>query len=429
LLDMLRVFSGFPTALCFLFMVILCAYQGGRIALAGFLYARAERRGWPPGIVFGLAFVASELLYPLLFPWYFGASVHNAPVFMQVGDLGGPYAIAAVLLGSNVAIAEIVEARMRSRAPSPRVLAIGFALPVLGLLYGLVRMSMVESAMAAAPVVKVGIAQGNQPLLGRTRALPVHLELTEQLRAQGAELVVWSEGAVPGLYPETAKLDLLRTRVTSKLHVPAIVGAALSRREEGRSKYFNTALLTDETGAVIGRYDKTYLLAFGEYLPLGERFPILYKWSPNSGKFVPGSKLDPVKLGDHVITTMICYEDILPEFVNSLVRAGDPELLVNLTNDAWFGDTSEPWEHLALAKLRAVEHRRYLVRATNSGVSAIVDAVGHVVKHGDTFREETIVGDARYMRSKTLFEITGDAPVWIATILVIAMGFRARKPA
>src|SRR6185436_15093110 len=91
LLEMLKVFSGFPLPLCFVFMAILCAYQGGRIALCGFAYGRAEARGWPAPVVFALAFVASELVYPLLFPWYFGASVHNARLFLQVADLGGPY--------------------------------------------------------------------------------------------------------------------------------------------------------------------------------------------------------------------------------------------------------------------------------------------------------------------------------------------------
>ena len=94
----------------------------------------------------------------------------------------------------------------------------------------------------------------------------------------------------------------------------------------------------------------------------------------------------------HPVSVLICYEDILPRFTNDAVRHADPELLVNMTNDAWFGDTSEPWEHLALAQLRAVEHRRYLVRGTNSGVSAVVDPVGRVVAHSGTFRQEAISG-------------------------------------
>ncbi len=151
---------------------------------------------------------------------------------------------------------------------------------------------------------------------------------------------------------------------------------------------FNSAIAgggSSTEGEIEGRYDKEYLLTFGEYLPFGETFTILYKWSPNSGHFSPGKSLDPLVLDvhgeKHLVTALICYEDILPRFTNDAVRHGDPDLLVNITNDAWFGDTAEPWEHLALAQLRAVEHRRYFVRGTNSGVSAVIDPVGRVVAH------------------------------------------------
>ena len=120
-----------------------------------------------------------------------------------------------------------------------------------------------------------------------------------------------------------------------------------------KGTYFNTALLADEKGEILGRYDKQFLLAFGEYLPFGETFPVLYDWSPNSGRFTPGTSIEPLVLGEHRISALICYEDILPSFVNKIVAHADPDLLVNLTNDAWFGDSTEPWIHFALAKMRA----------------------------------------------------------------------------
>jgi apolipoprotein N-acyltransferase len=198
---------------------------------------------------------------------------------------------------------------------------------------------------------------------------------------------------------------------------------------------YNSALATNGKGEVTSRYDKEYLLAFGEYLPFGDTFPILYDWSPNSGKFSSGTSLEPLLIEDkagqtHKVTTLICYEDILPGFTNAAVRAsgGESELLVNMTNDAWFGDSSEPWEHLALAQLRAIEHRRYLVRSTNSGVSAIVDPVGRVMSHTGTFRQETLREKIHWMRGHTtLYEVLGDAPWWLATAVVLFMALRARK--
>ena len=115
--------------------------------------------------------------------------------------------------------------------------------------------------------------------------------------------------------------------------------------------------------------------------------------------------------------------------MQKLVKHGDPDLIVNLTNDAWFGDSTEPWIHLALAKLRAVEHRRFLIRATNSGVSAIIDATGGVVTHGGTFREEVLLGEARFMRATTGYKVLGDSPWYVATAasLVMAIWTRPRR--
>jgi apolipoprotein N-acyltransferase len=429
LLEMLRVFSGFPTPLCMLFMAILCAYQGGRIALCGWLYGRAAARGWPRSLVFALAFAASELAFPLLFPWYFGASVHNAPALLQVADLGGPILVGLVLAAPSIAIAELVTGKRLGKPADRRVVAVGFAVPVLAAIYGFVRIRSVDAAVQAAAPVNIGIVQGNMPLFDRGKALPTHVRLTQELRQSSkVDLVVWSEAAVPRSFSESRYEDEVPRAVTQRLGVATIVGAIL-RKGGGpgqHAEHFNTALMAGEDGKILGRYDKQYLLAFGEYLPFGDTFPILYDWSPNSGRMTPGTSFEPLRWKDHRISTLICYEDILPGFVRKLVRQGDPDLLVNLTNDSWFGESTEPWIHLSLAKLRAVEHRRFLVRATNSGVSAIVDPVGRIVVHGGTFREETITGEARWMRATTLYGLLGDVPWYLATAAIVAMSIWSR---
>ncbi|WP_437593937.1 apolipoprotein N-acyltransferase [Sorangium sp. So ce1000] len=446
LLEMLRVFSGFPTILCVLFMAILCGYQAGRIALCGWLYGRAEARGWPGSVAFALAFVASELVYPLLFPWYYGASVHNAPVMGQVADLGGPYLVGLVLVAANLAIAELVMRRL-DRAPAPgeagrdagpprrgrplnrAVLAVGIATPALAAVYGVLRIRAVDAAAAVAEPIKIGIVQPNLALFDRRNALKIHVSRTRELAKQGAGLVVWSEAGVPQAFRESAYKSDVQRSLTGRLGVPTVVGTVIHRFPADRNERgvsFNTALMSGNDGEILGRYDKQYLLAFGEYLPFGEMFPYLYKLSPNSGRFSSGTSLAPLEWDGHRLATMICYEDILPHFVNKLVAQGDPDLLVNLTNDAWFGESTEPWIHLALAKMRAIEHRRYLVRATNSGVSAIVDPVGRVVTHGDTFKEQSLLGEARFMRAQTVYGTVGDIPWYVAAVVSAAMALFTR---
>jgi apolipoprotein N-acyltransferase len=435
LLEMLRTFSGFPTIVCFVFMAILCGYQGGRIALMGWLYGRAATRGWPPGAVFTFAFVASELLYPLLFPWYFGATVHQVPALTQVAEIGNPILVGLVLVAVNLAVAELVVARLESRKPKFRTVGALTVAPIAAAVYGAVRIGAVDKQVASAPKAQVGAVQANMSLMGKRRdkqeGLRRHLDLTRKLQAEGPlDLVVWSETSVVSTVHEAQIEYEYPRRFTRSLGTPAIFGAVLYKDVQDERKFvlYNSALLSDRTGEIKGRYDKTFLLAFGEYLPFGERFPVLYEWSPNSGRFTPGTSLDAMPLDGHRVSVHICYEDVVPSFVNKMMRKDPADLLVNITNDAWFGDSTEPWIHLALSKFRAIEQRRYLVRSTNSGVSAIIDPVGRVVRHSGTYRQEAIRAEVAWLQDRSLYRVVGDAPWWLLTLAIFWMSFRSAPP-
>ncbi len=437
LTTMLKTFSGFPLPLCLLFVSIICAYQGGRIALMGWLYGRARMLGWrAPLVAFG-AFAASELLYPLLFPWYFGAAVHNAHALAQMADIGGPILIGVVLMGPSVAIDELLAARVEKRAPYKRMVAIAFAAPFVAALYGVVRIHQVDAAAQAAPPLHVGIVQGNMGLIQKredsAEGLRRHVRMTADLKKKGVELVVWSESSVTFGVSEDIYKSFYKGTVTNQLGgVPTIFGGVIIHEDPDPKleRLYNTAFISNSKGEIVGRYDKEYLLAFGEYLPFGDTFPILYQWSPNSGRFAKGTEKTLLDLetasGTHKIAPLICYEDILPAFTNDMVAGTDAELIVNITNDAWFGDTAEPWEHLALATIRSIEHRRYLVRSTNSGVSAFVDPVGRVMSHTSTFKSETLDETVHLMKGATVYEYVGDKPWWVLAAATVFLAFRRR---
>ena len=197
-------------------------------------------------------------------------------------------------------------------------------------------------------------------------------------------------------------------------------------RIAGERRGLNRVLLVDEHGEVTGTYDKVNLLAFGEYLPLSEWLPWLRSLAPNSGRVHRGRRVDPLPLRGWRISALVCYEDILPGFVRRVVREGSPHLLVNLTNDAWFGDTQEPWIHLALSKLRAVEQRRYLVRATNTGVSAVIDPLGRVVAQSDAFTQQSLDAEVAMLEGRTLYQALGDWPGWLAALAILWLAFLRR---
>jgi apolipoprotein N-acyltransferase len=334
-------------------------------------------------------------------------------------------------------LAEPLLARLERRTIRWRSMAALGAVPLAASGYGALRIGQVDAAVAQAPKARVGIVQANMGLMQKRErggeGLRRHLGLTRQLQEQDElDLVVWSETSVVGTVPEARAAAVLQRKVTRHLGVAAVFGSVLVRPVSDARRYvlFNSALLSDSDGKICEacRYDKQYLLMFGEYLPFGETFPSLYEISENSGRFTPGKSLRPLPLEQHEIAVFICYEDIIPGFVNSIVAAGNPDLLVNMTNDAWFGDSTEPWIHLALAKFRAIEHRRFLVRSTNSGVSAFVDPVGRVLAHTGTFRPEAIAAQVAWLRPTTVFGAIGNAPWWLLSAVAVALSVIRRRP-
>jgi apolipoprotein N-acyltransferase len=344
------------------------------------------------------------------------------------------------MIAGNLAVAEPVLAHMAGRKIDRRLMVVGASALAFDLVYGIVRVGVIDKRAAASQELTVGTVQANMGLFEKHQnpyeGMNRHMKLTGDLKREGVDLVVWSETSVMNPLPATAYKDAVRDNVGRRLGVPAIVGSVLIDRVGGARGYklYNSALSTNFRGEVTGRYDKEYLLTFGEYLPFGNMIPKLYEWSPNSGRFEPGTSLEPLVIADksgndHKVTTLICYEDILPSFTREAVNHanGESELIVNMTNDAWFGDTTEPWEHLALAQLRAIEHRRYLVRSTNSGVSAIVDPVGRVLSHTKTFQQETLREKIHWMRASTLYEALGDWPWRLAALAVGLMAFVRKR--
>lgn len=426
----IRKFSRLGIPLSGILWLAGCAYQGLRVGLFGWLYARARQRGWPLALALGGAFATSELVYPLIFPWFFGNSAHRLPSLMQWASLGGPYLVSLILLAPSAALGDAAIRRLRGQNVRRDLIGVGLGIPVVAALLGQAEVWRVDRSVRQAPPVRVGLAQANleaPSILRRVGRVNDEVRLTDELRRKGAEVVIWSETVVLGV-PSAGAESYLQTFFSRRLGVPSLIGAVLVEGEGSRRRLVNSALVLKPDGRLAGRYDKHLLFPVGESLPLFDRFPGLYRGVPNALNFAAGQSFEPLLLAGHRVAAFICYEDLFPGFVNDDVSATQPEMLVNLTNDAWFGDTAEPWIHFALAKFRAVEHRRYLVRATNSGVSAIIDPVGRTVVRGDTFRAEAIDGVARWMKGRrTVYEVLGNGPWWVVAAGTGFMAFRRRR--
>ncbi|HLO25557.1 MAG TPA: apolipoprotein N-acyltransferase, partial [Geobacteraceae bacterium] len=249
-----------------------------------------------------------------------------------------------------------------------------------------------------------------------------HQEMSRTLAAANAlDLIVWPESVY--IADHASREGQLPPHVLDGLHTPTLFGAILRFDRGGDPRIYNSAVLANGTGQILGSYDKMVLVPFGEFIPFGDTFPWLYSWSPHSGRFWPGENKEPLLLGRHLFSVSICYEDIFPGHIRMLMHGGRdhhvPEAMFNLTNDSWYGNTVEPMEHLALASFRAIEHRRPLVRATNTGVSAIVDPVGRLDHRSKQWTKETLVGQIPMMQIRTIYALLGDWLGWLCAILAL----------
>jgi apolipoprotein N-acyltransferase len=427
----LRSFTHLPAVSCAVLTAVLCAYQSGKMGLFAWLYGRGQDRSWPVGPIFFAAFVASERAYPELFPFHFGDCVHQVPCLIQVAELGGPYAVSLVLASPNLALAQVALGLLGGRRVRWTWVAMGVAVPLLASVGGILRLRTIDAEVAVSPPVRVGLVQANiktEPsAFGDLASMERHFVMSSELRARGVDFVVWSEAAVNAL-PEETYREAVSRLFARRLRLPAIAGAILVRRLKGVKHVFNVAIETSSDGGVVGRYDKELLFPFGEHLPLGDAFPILRKWLPYTDELTPGTEADSMTVGGHEIAAVICYEDMFPAFVSGRVAKNHGEMLITLTNDSWFGATSEPWGHLAVAQMRAVEHRLYSLRAAVSGVSGVIDPGGRLVAHTGVFDEEVIDAPVHWMKhGRTGYEVWGDAPWWGAAVLSVVFAFIRRR--
>jgi apolipoprotein N-acyltransferase len=429
LVEFLEVFSGYGYAASALFWLLFSAYLGFNFAVYGLVYRTLRRRGWTTSFVAIPTLLLIEWLYPSLFPTYLSNSLYAQTPLIQIADLGGPMLVTVVIALVNLSIYQTWRWRRGSCATPKALWGITAAAIAFMAIYGNVRIAQVEADMEAAPILRMGIVQVNMGIFEkRTEAIEGHrrhLEQSRQLEEAGElDLIVWPESSfVDGL---ARRLPVSADRVRRDLTTPLLFGGISTERVDGKRRVYNTVFLADGEGMVRSTYDKTYLLMFGEYLPFGDVFPILYDLSPNSGKFSAGTHVRPLTLGQWRISTPICYEDVLARFTRKMVLESKPHVLINLTNDAWFGDSQEPWIHLVLSQYRAIEHRRYMVRATNSGISAVVDPLGRVVAQTGLLSRENLRYDVHMLEGDTIYGRFGDWPGWLGLAAIVAMFIRRR---
>lgn len=394
-----------------------------RFALYAVLYHFVRKRGWPAAVAGVPPLLIIEAAYPLLFPVYLGHSLLGWIGLVQISDLGGPLLVTALLGVVNAAVLETWRWWRAERARPVWTVSLAALSLLSAWAYGRARVADLEHGAAARPALRVGIVQGNLGVLEKGNEAAAdhrrYLEQTRELVAAGdLDLVVWPETVYTrGLL---RPLPISGRLIRGDLKAPLLFGAASVSGETGRRLAYNSALLIGADGVIREAYDKNLLIPFTEFVPFAALLGPFVERLASASHFAAASDTPALRLNEWRISTPICYEVIRPEFVRRMVLRADPHLIVTLANDSWFGDSQEPWIHLALARMRAIEHRRYLVRATNSGVSAVIDPAGRELARTGLLTRENLRATVSPMEGSTLYARWGDWPGWIAAAITLA---------
>lgn len=250
-----------------------------------------------------------------------------------------------------------------------------------------------------------------------------YMELSAKALASGSpRLLIWPETAMPFFFQEHKKYGPLVRDFARENNVAILLGTPgyINSRTSKKYDLYNRAYLVGPDGSDYGFYDKEHLVPFGEYLPPGLDLPFLAKLLQGVGDFTPGKEIKPLTLGNLALGMLICYESIFPELAWQRVADG-ANVLVNISNDAWFGLTAAPEQHLQLSAMRAVEQGRFLLRGTNTGISAVIDPHGRIINRSPLFSSEVIAIDAVPLDARTPFHHAMPWLPWVAVLIGLSL--------
>jgi apolipoprotein N-acyltransferase len=437
--DVIEIYGGLPIVISWAVLISLVMYLSlYPMVFAGALSGHAKGPFMPlwlaPFFWAGLEYIRAFLLSG--FPWEnLGCSQYKWLRLIQISDMFGVYGLSALIVAANVGIFELCDALGRKkRIKWTPMLVVGMALTA-SLFYGMWRMAAIDRTVEAAPKRTVTLVQGNIDQSKkwipsfRNKTIEQYGRLTDSAAGDRPDLTVWPETALPFYFlhdkiPTRKVLDFIR-----KAHGYFIVGSPSFHVGEQGFSYFNSAYLIGPNADVLGKYDKVHLVPYGEYVPLQKYLPFLGKIVAAVGDFKAGEAGRVLCSGKEKLGVLICFEIIFSELARAMAQ-NDAQILVSITNDAWFGTTSAPYQHLSMAVFRAVETRRALARSANTGISAFVDPVGRILDDTPLFEEAVRTRSLPLMGMKTIYVRHGDyfaIGCLAVTVLIVGLG-RWKRP-
>ncbi|HBG46378.1 MAG TPA: apolipoprotein N-acyltransferase [Deltaproteobacteria bacterium] len=434
-------YGGVPVYASIAVMLLLVIYLSLYWGVFGLVYTLAspmERTAKlliAPAVWVALEYMRGYLLTG--FPWVLvGYTQSDYLPLIQVADTTGVWGVSFAVIAFNTAASFAASYLLRREGRAPVLpLAIAAALVATIASYGFVRMKAVDRDVERWSGIKVGVAQGSIDQAvkwdGRYQdsTIDIYTALTAEASDAMARLVIWPETAIPFYYEPGKVKDGPVGEIARKSGSYILTGSPSYTYNpvSNEARYFNSAYLLNPLGDTVGKYDKFHLVPFGEYVPLRGMLPF-EKLTAGIGDFDEGSGPVPIPFEGGGIGTLVCFESIFPEISRGHVRGG-ATVLANLTNDAWFGYTSAPYQHFQMSVFRAVENKSFLVRAANTGISAVIDPNGRVRKKTGLFERTMIVDEVRMRQGAlTFYTMYGDLfALGCSVIAAVFVGTRLKR--
>lgn len=436
----LCTFGGLHPVLAVSALILLCLY----LSLYPALFAFGLKMPGPPRALIplaaaclwtGLEWVRTYLLTG--FPWgVLGYSQAGNHWMIQMADITGVYGVSFVLVlcSATAAMAwqRITTRRHNGRLVStaPVCISAGYTLVILAVTwgYGAYRVPQMETRMAQAPDTRLAVIQGNVAqdmkwdMAFRNNTIEKYGSLSLDAARFQPDLIIWPETALPFYYGHDTALSSQVDQYVRKARTRFLIGTPAVDTSRDPVRYYNRVMMLDHLALPRGTYDKTHLVPFGEYVPFQDLLFFIEKLTAEAGNFSRGDPaFIPLTFKDHRTGVLICFEILFPDISRQFVRNG-ADLLTTVTNDAWFGRTSAAAQHFDIAVLRAVENRRSVARAANTGISGFIDPAGRVFDATGLFSDAVIVRSMPALTFITFYSRHGDLFTYIC-VIALGMGF------
>ena len=423
--SVVATFGGVALPVAIFAMLVLAFYLALFPAITSLITSRLIVHGGGAALFFAPgAWVSTEFFRGYLlggFPWVpLGNSQVTVLPVAQLASVFGVYGLSALvaLVNAGIAFALLNTGRARLKAlavPIVLVLAIGA--------WGAWRIADGSLTREGAPI-RVGLVQGNieqtakwDPKQAR-RIFTTYIAMTRDVVKRGAQYVIWPESSTPFMFEGDAAGQSQMRELAREVNVPILFGSDQLVREP-TPRLYNAAFLLANDGRTTGVYRKIHLVPFGEFIPLKRWLYFVSPLVESLVDFAPGEQMVMLPVGTHLTSTAICYEVVYPALIREAVDNGS-ELLTTITNDAWYGQSSAPYQHFALASMRAIEEGRYLARAANTGISGVVDPYGRAVERSGIFQQVGMVAEVRFLKTRTVYSAVGDVIAYVSIALTAA---------